>query len=446
MPDENSGMPTQRNVMKLHPSYALACAILGAFLPAASTLAQNSTTLPTMPTVSAPTPAAASTELRGLWVVRNDLCSAASIRHVVAMAKAHGFNALFVQVRGRGDAYYQTALVPRAAELAGQPKSFDPLATVIQEAHASGLQVHAWMNVFYVWSTGHKPANPNHVVNLHPDWLARDAQNHYRLGAGPECEGAFLSPANLAARQHIHNVFLDVARHYDVDGIHFDYIRYASGAYDYSDAALTRFQAQMAPTLTAGQTQDLAERAKHDRLAWPHLFPAQWQQFRRDQVTDTVAWISHDIKAIKPWVVISAAVFANSEDAFNARGQDWKTWLERGYLDALEPEAYGADTAKVAAQIQDAVTCAHESCRYVYAGIGAWHIPASSAIAKIAAARRLGAEGSVLFSYGGITRDGVNDAYLNAVASHCFQTPAGLPHMAWLTPRPTQTASAKVSE
>ena len=155
-------------------------------------------------------------------------------------------------------------------------------------------------------------------------------------------------------------------------------------------------------------------------LIYPHLFASQWRLFRRQQVTDMVAQISQDVRATKPWVIVSAAVFADSRDALNARGQDWKTWLQKGYLDAVVPMAYGADTAKVAAQIADAVACARASGRYAYAGLGSWHIPAGSTVAKINAARALGAQGSVLFSYGGITRDGTSTAYLDQVDAACY--------------------------
>lgn len=390
----------------------------------------------------ATSPANADAEMRGLWVVRDSLTSPASIKRVVAEAHAHRFNALFVQIRGRGDAYYLSSLEPRAEELSQTPKNFDPLAEVIRDGHAAGLQVHAWMNTCYVWGAGRKPYAATHVVNQHPDWLARDAKNHYILRSAPECEGAFLSPANPAARQHIHDVFLDVARRYDVDGIHFDYVRYPNASYDYSDAALLWFRVWMRGRLTALEIARADLRARSDRLAYPHLYTAEWQQFRRQQVTDMVGSICTDIKAIKPWVIMSTAVFADSRDARTARGQDWKLWLQRGYLDAVMPMAYGASTPLVASQIADAVIIAHASGRYVYAGLGAWHIPATSTIAKIAAARRLGAQGVVLFSYGGITHDGTSNAYLNAINAASFPSPAPVPTMPWLGPRPDTQAAA----
>src|SRR5690348_15060345 len=78
-------------------------------------------------------------EVRALWVLRSSLTSPGSIASLVRTARDQGFNTLLVQVRGRGDAYYRTDLEPRAADLTRQPETFDPLATVLGEAHAAGI-------------------------------------------------------------------------------------------------------------------------------------------------------------------------------------------------------------------------------------------------------------------------------------------------------------------
>ena len=69
---------------------------------------------------------AEGTETRALWVLRTSLTSQASIEALVKRARDNGFNALFVQVRGRGDAYYRGGLEPIPSDLQRQPPSFDP--------------------------------------------------------------------------------------------------------------------------------------------------------------------------------------------------------------------------------------------------------------------------------------------------------------------------------
>src|SRR5262245_33217119 len=96
--------------------------------------------------LAGPTPRAAERdEVRALWVTRASLPSPRSVSTLVQTARASGFNTLLVQVRGRGDAYFESALEPRADLLTGQPASFDPLETLIVRARAEGLRVHAWV-------------------------------------------------------------------------------------------------------------------------------------------------------------------------------------------------------------------------------------------------------------------------------------------------------------
>jgi uncharacterized lipoprotein YddW (UPF0748 family) len=367
-----------------------------------------------------------------MWVVRDSLSSPEKIANVVATARKYGFNTLFVQVRGRGDALYNSTLEPRSTELDGEPASFDPLATVISDAHAAGIQVHAWLNTYYVWSSSKLPDSPLHVVNSHKDWLVKDANGNMPLTPSDATEGAFLSPANEQARRFIHDVFMEVVKNYDIDGIHFDYVRYPSEYYDYSPSALDGFTVHMNQVIP-GCSDRINTRT--DPLAYVHAYPEVWASWRRDQVTDLVRSISHDVKAVKPWVVVSAAVFANAEDAFDARGQDWKEWLKEGIIDVVIPMAYNNSSQLVGSQLKDAEVTAHEYGRFCYAGLGSWHISAESTSDKIKIARQLGVQGIVLFSYGGVTNYGASYDYLDKLAQTSFPKPTALPDLTWLGSR-----------
>ena len=110
--------------------------------------------------------------VRALWVIRHDLASPAAVRTMVERAAAGGFNTLLVQVRGRGDALYRSAIEPRPGFLQGQPADFDALQLTLDEARARGLAVHAWVNAYLVWGPVEPPLDPRHLVNAHPEWLA----------------------------------------------------------------------------------------------------------------------------------------------------------------------------------------------------------------------------------------------------------------------------------
>jgi uncharacterized lipoprotein YddW (UPF0748 family) len=375
-------------------------------------------------------------EARALWVTRASITSPAAIAKMVSDAKRAGFNMLFVQVRGRGDAFYRSTLEPRSEELAGQPLSFDPLAETVKQAHAARLQVHAWLNTDFVWSGSKRPKSPEHIINAHPDWMARTSAGIFTTKATDQCEGAFVSPAIPAARKHIHDVFLEIAKNYQVDGVHFDYIRYPNLNYDYGPETLSLFCADMS---NLGMNAPKPNAKEHEKMMFVRSHFDKWQTWRRQQVTDMVEEIARDIHALGRPIMVSAAVFANWKEANIQKGQDWKRWLKDGALDAVVPMAYGSSTQSVAKQIEDASNAARQSGKICIAGIGSWHISASSSLAKIYAARYYGAQGFSVFSYGGVTKDGKTMDYLYKIDAADFNRPAYPPTLA-------QTALAPAPE
>lgn len=373
-----------------------------------------------------PTPQSAPPTVRALWVVRTTLTSPEAVKQMVSRARANDFTDLIVQVRGRGDAYYKPRWEPRASELSAQPAEFDPLALAISEAHRAGLRVHAWINTFLVANMDTPPVMTDHALYRHPEWLMlprplaaqllrldpkseefRGRLIEHARGNRGELEGLYLSPAHPAVREHIYSIWIDLLERYDVDGLHFDYVRYPSPQFDYSRSALERFRAEVVAGLGAGERQLLDRLAASDPLVYATTFPERYAQFQRDQVTQLVERIYYGVKARKPQVAVSAAVFANDEDAYERRFQDWKTWLRRGLLDIVCPMAYTPDTETFRKQIAVAVGAA--SGRRVWSGIGAYRQPVEATVEKIRVARELGAQGFVLFSYDSTVRQSENN-------------------------------------
>jgi uncharacterized lipoprotein YddW (UPF0748 family) len=279
------------------------------------------------------------------------------------------------------------------------------------------MKVHAWINTHLVCDANDLPADPSHLFRSHPDWLGvprrlaaylasldpedpryRDQLVRFARAHTADLEGIFTEPAHPAVQDHLEAVFLDIASRYDVDGIHFDFVRYPNPDFSYSRAALERFRATVEAGMTEGEKRTTAERAKSRPLLYTERYPEAWNRFRRDQITGLVERISTAVRARKPRVLISAAVFANEQDAYDARFQDWKTWLKRGFLDVVCPMAYTPDTSAWKRQIASAR--AHSAGRQVWAGIGAWRQSPASSVEKIGAGRRLGVDGFVFFSYG----------------------------------------------
>jgi len=378
-------------------------------------------------------------EVRALWVVRSTLDHPDSIRSMVARAHENGFNTLIVQVRGRGDAFYNARWEPRAESIVKDAK-FDPLALTIEEAHRHGIAVHAWLNTTFLANMDNPPTDPRHIYHLRPDLIAvpyklarelysvdpRDPQFRakileYSKGARDHVEGVYMSPAAPETKEHVYSIWMDVLEHYDVDGINFDYVRYPAPDYDYSRVSLDRFRLWLLPQLTDDERARFAA-MESDPLVYADSFPSRYNDFRRAQITELVERIYYGVKKRNPKVVVSADVFANAKDAYENRFQDWPSWLRRGFLDVASLMAYSTNTQIFKEQIRVAVEAGGRD--RVWAGIGAYRQPADSTVAKIRAAREIGARGIVLFSYNSAVRKSEfnPDAdYLHRVMKAAFQ-------------------------
>jgi uncharacterized lipoprotein YddW (UPF0748 family) len=365
---------------------------------------------------AAPAPA----ETRALWVLRTSLVSPASITALVRTARDQGFNTLLVQVRGRGDAYYASDIEPRAAELAHQPTAFDPLATLLADAHAAGIRVHAWVSVNLVSSAVDLPISPDHLVVRHPEWLMVPrpiAQEVAKLdpvnpgyigkiarwtrGQLETVEGLYTSPVQPSAAAYVEQVVADLARRYDVDGVHLDYVRFPNPQFDYSRFAIAEFRADLRPHLAASVRAEMDKADADDLFAYPDRFPAEWKAFRRARLTALIARVRLALRAARPGAVLTAAVAPDAQEAADERLQDWRAWLTGGLVDAVAPMAYTQEAARFADQIAAARDVA--GGRAVWAGIGAYRLSPAQTIENIQAARRLGAAGFVLFSYDSLT-------------------------------------------
>ncbi|MGC9400095.1 MAG: glycoside hydrolase family 10 protein [Anaerolineae bacterium] len=382
-------------------------------------------------------------ERRALWVTRfdwtryNEPPHPAAIDALVANAAHAGFNTLFFQVRATGDAYYSSTLEPWAARLTGsltetlgQDPGWDPLARMISTAHASGLEVHAYVNVYPTWA-GETPP-PKAITPTHPFWAwshadyadwppeAEDQWAAWRqwnsAGHPMNLNPGYLwaSPGVDLVRDHIVAVVEDLVTSYPVDGIHLDLVRYANVDYSYDPLS----------NAAAGEVKTAAR----DR----------WQ---RDRVTDLVARIMTATRATRPDAWVTAAVWPYYEDrwgwgvrtGYEHLYQDSKGWLAEGVVDGVAPMLYG-DGASIPDDLAKWETLAadflaHAAGRHVYPGVGAYYTDFVEIEARIWSARALGAPGHVLFSYSALE---AHD-YWDELAAGPYAQPAEIP------PRPTGT-------
>ncbi|MGH9349498.1 MAG: glycoside hydrolase family 10 protein [Vicinamibacterales bacterium] len=379
----------------------------------------------------------ASQEVRALWVLRTSLESPEAIRRMVASASDNGFNALFVQVRGRGDAYFSGGVERRAVTLASQPEGFDPLAETMARAKDAGLRVHAWVNVNLVSSAAELPASREHVIYQHPEWLmvprelapelrSIDVRSPEYLGRlarwtranAATVEGLYVSPVHADALAHVAAIVADLVTRYAVDGVHLDYVRYPAADFDYGRAAVEAFEAEMRARIPPSARARVEALQALDPFAWPETFADDWRLFRQSRLTAVVARVRSTVKAARPGTLVSAAVVPEVEAAQRDKLQDWRTWIEHGFIDALCPMAYTPEPSAFAAQIAEVRALA--AGRPVWAGIGAYRLSPRETIDHIASARRLGVDGIILFSYDSLISPPHGSEYLAAIGRAAF--------------------------
>ncbi|MCC6822438.1 MAG: family 10 glycosylhydrolase, partial [Verrucomicrobia subdivision 3 bacterium] len=280
------------------------------------------------------------------------------------------FNAVFPNMLWGGLAHYNSAYLPHSAEF---NQYGDQITACVNAAHARGLQVHVWK---VNWNL---EGAPQSFIN---DLRAANRTQVSRTGATIDwlCPS---HPDNFALET---NAMLEVVRNYDVDGIHFDYIRYPSSDYCYCTGCRARFQSQTGHTVANWPADVLAAGTLRNAfLDW-----------RRAQITRLVAAVYAGTKALKPAVRVSAAVFPNALTAFDGEGQDWRLWITNGIVDFLCPMDYTTDVHGFTNLVAQQLAYAGGQVP-IYPGIGAFVLETDATLTQIQAARNLNTHGFIVF-------------------------------------------------
>jgi uncharacterized lipoprotein YddW (UPF0748 family) len=230
------------------------------------------------------------------------------------------------------------------------------------------------------------------------------------------------------------DVYMNVLRNYDVDGIHLDQIRYYEGdplRWGYNPTSVARFNQLFG----------------RDPASQPEPTDPQWISWRRDQVSALVRAIYLKAKAYKPNVAVTAAVVTwgrgpQSADDWQRQApyaavlQDWRSWLQEGIVDYLLPMNYFRENTDQSAWFDTWTQwqVAHPGQRGVVLGMGSYLNSADGALAQLGRARELGALGVALYSYAVPTADLENastadrDAFAAQLRS-VFVRPAPVPRL-----------------
>ena len=327
-------------------------------------------------------------------------------------------NAIFAQMRKGGDAYYASHYEPWATD---DGQHFDALACLIDRAHRMQppIAVHAWINTCAVGQGLKHPGY--HVAQIHPEWLSLNAR-----GSADDGEVRKVDLGDPDAADWTFRLYLDVVRHYDVDGIHFDFVRYGSPRFGYNPVSVERFLKQLPfgykikPYTRNGVTQVLPHTEGGDAaVVLPAPDDPAWKQWRRDQVTNFVRKVYAFASRLKPSVVVSAATIAwgngphneaewqQKSAAMNRVFQDWRGWQQEGILDLACPMTYFAGRRGLEYErTWQAWISGHQYGRASAIAVGNWQLTFPQTLAQMRVARSQNASGRrpygvMLYSYAG---------------------------------------------
>ena len=144
-----------------------------------------------------------------LWIKSDSMKDKKSIEEALFFAYEYNFNKVFIQIRSRGDAFYNSNIVVKNNLI---EDNFDPLDYSIKLGHSLGIEIHAWVNVYILWSSSSKPTNREHIYYSYPDWM--EANVHGKSDANIDIgrvqsknwEGIFLSPNHPEVNKYLISV------------------------------------------------------------------------------------------------------------------------------------------------------------------------------------------------------------------------------------------------
>jgi uncharacterized lipoprotein YddW (UPF0748 family) len=245
-------------------------------------------------------------------------------------------NAVFIEVRRNCDACYPSSMgEPYMSGLT--PTNFNALQACINAAHDTTggkkrIEVHCWMVTFRTSGGAvykrHSDPPTGSLTNLDNYWPSRD-------DTGAEVSDKAFDPGHPLALQYTVGVAMDLVNNFDIDGIHYDYIRFTANDQGYNPTSIARYNARYGLT---GQ---------------PAYSNEQFKQWRRDQVTAVVRQVYARIQKSKPWVKQSGsfvtwnpsptnstrAAFQGTRPYYDVYS-DWDSWVQEGIVDMAVPMTY----------------------------------------------------------------------------------------------------------
>jgi len=277
------------------------------------------------------------------------------VRRELERIKRADLNTVYLETFWDGYTIYPSKFAPQRPlsipygvaykDAAGQNVSWDVLKVYLDEGEKLNLKIHAWLHIFHQWNTNLGGLEKSPIFKQFPEWAILDVKGSPLVKA--EAEGAnrdifkvFVSPSHPLVRKFLAQIVVETADKYPrLAGIQWDYIRYplqtADAPFDYNPLTLAQFQKETGLDARKLSSADTPKEWK------------RWQDWKTAQVTEVVRELAEIVRRKRPTWEISAAVFPGIEENLRVKQQDWKSWAEKGYVDALLPMLYSTDYNRV---------------------------------------------------------------------------------------------------
>lgn len=318
------------------------------------------------------------------------------------------FNMVFFQVRLRGDVAYRSSIEQASKTFSGKQGTlpgYDPLAFVVDECHKRGMECHAWFVTFPLGTEKSvKEQGKLSVVKRHPQLCKRHNGEWY------------LDPGVPGTADYILSLVKEIVNGYDIDGIHFDYIRYPEEAKSFPDKNIHQKYGKSVPL-----------------SAW-----------RRENINRMVYRIYDWVKASKPWVQVSSSPLGKYNriprvpnagwTAYESVFQDPKMWMQQGKQDMIVPMMYYLHD-NFFPFVDNWVE--NSNGRLVVPGLGAYRMDKGEAdwtvndvTDQIDYSRYYGGAGCTFFRCGNVLNN--TKGLYDELKDNYYRYPAQLPPLAWL--------------
>ncbi|MFN7540534.1 MAG: glycoside hydrolase family 10 protein [Bacteroidota bacterium] len=342
---------------------------------------------PTPPTPNPPpSPVWDPNAMRGVWVTTTAstaLDSRENIKNMVTSCKAAGMNHIFVVVYNNARTIYPSTIMQNLIGKAQLEKFVgrDPLKECIDEAKLQGMKVHAWFEYGFASSFS---ANGGPIVAAKPDWAGRDLAGNLLIKNGFD----WLNGIHPEVQQFMIDLFKEVVTRYEVDGVQGDDRLPAmpsNGGYDAYTTALYRTETGNTAPLNPAETN--------------------WVNWRVKKLNEFVKRLRNEVKGLKPTVQLSMSPspYPWSQTEYL---QDWPTWVDSGWVDAVIPQCYRYDIAAYNGVLQQQKSFHRNQAVPIYAGVllraGTYTATDGFLTTMIQSNRLNGFKGESFFFYEGI--------------------------------------------